>query len=745
MYDMKQIFNVTFEVKKIIYRKENSLNTIINAKLIEHNYKGAGEKYINQNLIIKGTFMNVYIGDIFSCNVKWEKNNIYGYQLSMTENPKIKFPELKKGLSEFLRKRVKGLGKVKANNIVNKLGLDCISIIINDWRVLLSVDGIKMKMAEKIYNVLNEEKKFENISIFIHSMGMNQEIAIQLYELFKDDVIIKINKNPYSICCKNIEFNIADKFAERLNKDSLYIERIKEGIMYFITMNLRNKGNLFLYKETILNKLDDFLCFYGAYKKVHVPEELINKAINELSNEFKIVIENDKNNNTVIYRKDYYIIEESIVKNLSKIITTKKEPLCLKEDIVNYLDRYEEKYFKLADKQRQAVLTALTNRISIITGGPGTGKTQTVNTIIKCIKEIKPKAVIKLSAPTGKASKRITELTNNEACTIHRLINLNAFSRNKELEEIKADYIIIDESSMIDAYIFNKLLQCIDDDTSIILVGDYEQLPSVGPGLILRDLITSQRIPVTTLDEIFRQAQNSQIVMNSHKIIKGNTNLDFDKSKEDFYFIKRKDPISIQKTVELSINNLIKNKGYKLEDICVLTPMRNGEVGVYALNSIIQKKFNKPTERIDLITENGDIFRNKDRVIQIKNDYDKEVFNGEVGVIIDIYNSTDGTIIKVDYSGKEVEYLEKEFIDEVELAYAMTIHKSQGSEFKVVIIPIHETNEKMLYRNLIYTGLTRAKKMVVLIGSEDVFRRGILKNNNIERLSGIKEKLSLAI
>lgn len=739
MYELNKEFELEFEIKKIIYRSDSDgISTICNVKLKKHNYDGKGAKTIPEMCILKGEFPVIYVGDIFKANVKWVKDFTYGYQLAISSNLNVVLPEAEKEMANFIKKRVKGLGLPRATKIVQKLGLDCISKILDDKNILFDIEGLKEKIINKIYDTLSFEHNFENVSIFINSMGLRQNIAIRIYEEFKENSIIKIKENPYMI---GLDYPESDMIAYKIGYDSLSLERIKCGIYYYINKSMVDKGNIYIIKDKMIEELEEFLSNYGSFPTVGISEEVIENAIVSLRKNYKIVIEKNKDGQECIYRKDYNNIENGIVDLLYKLIHEDVEPLCLKEDIDEFLVNYEKEFIKLANKQRNAVFMGLLNRISIITGGPGTGKTQTINTLIKCIKSIKPNVKIKLSAPTGKASKRVTELTGEEASTIHRMINIKGFSYNEKIEEIDADIVIVDESSMIDAYLFLNLLKSIGEDTRLILVGDYNQLPSVSPGLILRDLITSGKIPVTILDEIFRQAQDSQIVMNSYKIIHGEKDLSYNKEKADFYFVKRNDPLSIKSAILQCVNNLMKNKGYSLNEIAILSPMSKGIIGTVELNRAIQMKHNHPTDKPDLELDDNKFIRCNDIVMQTTNNYDKDVFNGEVGSVLNILIGRSGITVEVDYGDRIVSYNEEEFKDEVILAYSMTIHKSQGSEFPVVIIPIHETQKSMLNRNLIYTAVTRAKSIVVFVGSKDALEQGIIKQDNIERQSAVKEKI----
>jgi len=395
----------------------------------------------------------------------------------------------------------------------------------------------------------------------------------------------------------------------------------------------------------------------------------------------------------------------------------------------------------LTQKQRKIVLikVSLQNSVSIITGGPGTGKTQTMATLIKCIKSLTPSASIFLCSPTGKAAKRMNELSGMRASTIHRLVKIFDMRDNVETNTISGDFLIVDEASMIDAFVFYRLIAAIDEDIRIIIIGDSEQLPSVGAGLILRDLIDSNVIKTTQLNEIFRQAKNSNIIKNSNILIKsGSTNgMTLSAKKDgDFYFFNASSPLEIQSKMIKIIKKLICNSKIPLSDIQVLSALKGTQLGTSALNKLIQAEFNNTTDFI----ETGDRqFNDKDKVIHIVNNYDLNVFNGETG-IIERLNYNDTNMLTVDFSDKAVDY-PKWDIEQLELAYAITVHKSQGSEFPVVIMPIHETLMNGLNKNLLYTAITRAKVKMIFVGNKEVFKDAIKKTKGISRNSRVKEKL----
>lgn len=747
MYNSNIQFEVKFEIKRITYRKDDSRYSIVIGKILDSTYP----EPIPSEIVIQGTFASLIKGDVFKGIGEFVLNQTYGWSIKLRGVPITVVPQIKKGISEFIKSRIKGLGIKTAEKIVDTLGLEAITMIEKDYECLLKIPGITEKRAIKIQERLIDHRRFEDIAMFVQANNMECDVAIKIYEAFKDDSIKMVKENPYIICnIPKLDFTQADIFAYNLAFPFDNYERVKSAIIYYINYFMKNYGDICIFKDELFSKFSAFIIKLGAFTKeeaIKINISVVEKALQELVMNDRIVTEINEDDRICLYRKDYNVIENNIINNLKKLLSNGKKPFCIKEDIDDFINQYEADNFKLANNQKKAVYMALTNGLSILTGGPGTGKTQTTNTIVKCIRNIKPYARIVLLAPTGKASRRMTELTNMDASTIHRGIGLNGFNSVSELEEIDADFVIVDESSMIDAYMFNALISNISENTRLIFVGDSEQLPSVGPGLILRDLINSGRIPVTILDKIFRQAENSQIVMNSHRIIKGNKrDLTFDNSKGDFYFIPTKDKLKIKENIIQSIKNLIANKGYFLSDICILSPMRKGEIGVNELNRTLQRTFNPPSSKPDYDIDNMNVFRVGDRVMQSTNNYDLNVMNGDVGEIMNIYYYERDLMIDVQYFYKDepVSYAKSD-ISELELAYAITVHKSQGSEFPVVIMPISDTHEKMLNRNLIYTGITRAKKTVILIGSKHTLYRAMDKGEVVNRNSKIKEKIQKEI
>lgn len=734
---------IHFRVIRVQYYNSKTGYTVAKVKLLKYPKKNPPKKFFE----VVGYFYSVFDGDEFKGEGVWTNHPIYGKQFYLIQQERI-MPVTLKGIREFLVRFGKEakIGKKTAEKIVNIFKENTLSTIRDDWRNLLQVKGITEKKAKAIHAALNSIDKYEEAASFLLQHGISYKDCLRIFDRFKEYTVKKIKENPYLLLMlPDIEFKVADTFAKNLNLPFDNIERLKEGILFFIAIDMKNKGNLFIFKETILDELDSFLKKEGAYGEAYTltPKAILD-ALNELTKEH-LVIEEDSHGRECVYLRAYYHIENQIVELVREHLLLPKPPLVTSQQINQFINHHEENGMKFAKEQKQAIYMALENGFSILTGGPGTGKTHTINAIIQCLQTFKPEVKIDLCAPTGKAAKRITELTYKEAKTIHRLIGLG-FDKDQEIEIINSDFLIVDESSMVDAYVFSKLLEAVQPKTRILLVGDAEQLPSVGPGLILRDLIDSEVIPVTRLKEIFRQAKHSQIITNAHAVINNKPQeLTFDTTKKDFYFIERDDVQHLRNTILASIYKFVKNQGYKFDDIQVLSPINDGDLGVHELNRLIQMYFNpeSPTKKEVPIDEIS-VFREGDKVMQTVNNYDLDVYNGEVGTITRIYDDTDGPKLEVDFGDKVITY-DEENQGQLTHAFVISIHKSQGSEFPVVIIPIHQLLAKQLNRNLVYTAITRARKCVVLIGQKDVLYRGINKADNIIRNSQVKDKLKLKL
>lgn len=746
-----ETFKVQFEIKNVMYMDSHTKFAIAKSRIISNTKEG---EPIPREMTVQGTMVSPFVGDIYEGDVFIDTHSTYGRFLKLTGVPSPSLPQVEAQVIDFIKKKIKGVGKKKAGKIVEILGIDAISRIATDYKVLLQC-GFNEIMAQSIHEKLVGHLEFEELVEFLQSIQMESKIATPIYNQLKQGCVKKVRANPYIICpIHELSFLDADKISFALNLSPVNRNRYREAILFYVLWRMERNGDICVPEEMLVNDLvsGDFLGRISPYNDGNQPERaMVEELVGELLRDrFLLSDKSAVNGKTYLYDPGYFNIEENIIRGLSNIKGSYMNPFCSDAEIDSFITFYERKTFPLAIRQRDAVFMALDNRISILTGGPGTGKTQTTNTIVKCILDINPKAQIRLLAPTGKAAKRMTELTGMLAETIHRGLGMKGFGHVDELEPLIEDFVIVDESSMIDAYLFSKLLENIGAETRILLVGDVNQLPSVGPGLVLRDLIDSGKIPSVELNQIFRQASASQIVTNAHKIIKGKTTKDvdgltFEVAKGDSYFIQRTDTQAIQRNIIESIVRF-KKKGFKLEDILILSAMRGGDLGVDELNRIIQHEFNPPNAYIDIIKSDGVVFRVGDRVIQTENNYDLDVFNGDIGTVASIFvrraSGKEEMIVEIEYPDKDdlVEYVDSDS-EQLQLAYVITIHKSQGSESPIVMMPIHSTQEMMLDKNLIYTGYTRAKQIAILFGDEELLNRSIQRVNTNDRHSLIKEKM----
>lgn len=747
----KKDIHFTFEVKRVVHINPKDKFAIMKAIILEHDYE---EGFLPHEATVKGYLNAPYEKDVFSGVGHLTQHPVFGKSLDLTETPTLVVPKVASEVAKFIQKKVRGVGKKKAEKIVEGLGVEAVSIIVNDFKPLIAL-GFGEQQARKIQEKLSSHLEFQDLIAFLYSLHMESYYAAPIYDQLKKDCVRKIKTNPYILApIEKIGFRVADKIAFNLNKNPDSIIRYKQALIYYMDWRMAAFGDLCVpYNQLIQDFISgDFLNNVSLYKDHNeVSRSTTDKLIQELMDEKFLLMDKLSSGDVYYYKPAYHHIEESIIKGLINQTTKMIMPFCQESQIDDFIESYEKNVLKLASRQKEAVYMAIREKLSILTGGPGTGKTQTTNTIVKCIQSISDKAKILLIAPTGKAAKRMSQLTGMPAQTIHRALNMKGFGNDDELTILTADYVFVDESSMIDAYLFSKLLDNLSPYTRLVLVGDYNQLPSVGPGLVLRDLINSGKIPYIELNEIFRQAETSQIVKNAHKIVAGKTTKEkdgvhFDNTKQDSYFIQRLSASKIQEDLIETVRRFM-NKGFALSDILILSPMHMGELGVDELNRLIQYHFNPIGDGMIVTTEEGYTFQENDKVIQIVNNKELGVFNGDMGKIESIYTRLDEdgneeTVIEVEFYDKDdtVTYVDID-IEQLRLAYVISIHKSQGSEAPLVIMPLHPNHEMMLDKNLIYTGYTRAKKVSVIIGDIQTFDRciQIVKTNN--RYSLIKEKI----
>ena len=687
----------------------------------------------SESITIRGYFPSLQIGQDVSLNGKWVEHPKFGRQFEAQSCIPI-IPTSKLGLIKFLGSGlIKGIGKIYAEKIVAHFGENVIEIIENEPDRLSEVDGIGKKRIEQIVTSFGEHKHISRIMIFLQDKGISPAYATKIYKKYKHESIAVVQQNPYRLADEiwGIGFKIADQIAQNLGLSKESIERVKAGITFAITTEIGN-GHLYVESEILKKKATELLEL-GQENAM----SLVKTGLNELYSreKIKIITQDEKHFVTL---SQYYATEKSVSNWIEKINLTTSKCKFDFDKIYNQIRTKSD--IELNEKQQRAILSCLQNKISIITGGPGTGKTTVIKTLIEILKS--NSVSFKLAAPTGRAAKRINESTFCSAQTIHRLLEFDVSIMKFKMNEnftLKLDFLIIDEASMIDIFLANSLLKALPLNAHLVLIGDIDQLPSVGAGNFLKDLIKSEKIPYVQLTEIFRQAQNSLIVVNAHRINRGEFPTTFlSESKRDFIFIKEEDPVKVKDHLENIVKNTLKKYHIEIDNSIVLVPMNKGIVGAHKLNLDLQRIINPDISKKSILRI-GYTFRLGDRVMQIRNNYDKFIFNGDLGIIEDIDIDEKKLFIRFDKKLFEYEYAE---LDEVVLAYAISVHKSQGSEYDAVIVPIFTQHFTLLQRNLIYTALTRAKKLCIFIGQVKALAIAIKNNKSLERKTFLKEFLT---
>ncbi|MEZ5315715.1 MAG: ATP-dependent RecD-like DNA helicase [Chlamydiales bacterium] len=670
---------------------------------------------------IVGTMPTLTPGENLRLIGEWKKHVTHGIQFIVSEYF-IEKPTDLLGIQKYLESgMVRGIGPIYAERIVKIFGEQTLDIIDQSPDFLIKVNGIGQKRIEKIKSCWQAQKSIRNVMIFLQKYGISSIFAQKLYKLYGNETVSYLQANPYMLAreMRGIGFKSADKIAEKLGFPKDAHQRIDSGIEYLLT-ELADQGHVCYPLDELCSKAQEIL-------EIH-PQE----RIQTLQNEGHIVISEGN-----VWLKRLWIAETGIARELDRLMNHRSHLRQIDtEKAISWVEKTLN--IQLAKKQKTAIEYALKKKIHIITGGPGTGKSTIINAILAITKQLSQ--FIILAAPTGRAAKRMSEITKQEATTIHSLLQFDfikkGFKRNRD-NPLHCDLIVIDEASMIDTNLMYGLLKAIPGHARLIIVGDVYQLPSVGPGLVLKDMIDSQIISVTALNEIFRQAAGSRIITNAHKINAGEfPDLTTEKTS-DFFFLKGEEPESIlDKIIELISKRLPKSYHLNpIEDIQVLAPMKRGPIGIENLNVILQKILNPQK---NMIPHGAGYLGIGDKVMQIRNDYKKEVYNGDIGRI-KMINQEDQELI-INYEGHLVTYPFCD-LDELVLAYATSIHKYQGSESPCVVIPIHTTHFMMLQRNLLYTAVTRGKKIVILIGTGKAIGIAVSNNETLKRHTGLKEAL----
>ena len=725
-------------VEKVVYRNNENGYTVVNISVE------------GDDVVCTGYFSDITEGDQIIAEGSFVEHKQYGIQFTVASY-EIKEPETSVAMEKYLGSGIiKGVGPALSAKIVKKFGDETFNIIEREPERLAEIKGITEKKAIEIGTQFEEKKEFRNAMIFLNQYGVSNALAMKIYKEYGIKVMKIVRENPYRLAddIAGVGFKTADEIALRMGFSPESSMRMKAGISFALSMAASNGHTYLLYEDL----------YEESKRLLGISEAEFESDIYELTIERKIVLKEVKGERRV-YNNNLYYMELTVARKLLDLNAKSENNYKVMEAKVKEVEA--KTGIKLGDLQRKAVYEAVESGLVIITGGPGTGKTTTINAIIKLF-EMQNMEIL-LAAPTGRAAKRMTETTGMEAQTIHRLLELNGnpeeggsmrFERN-ELNPLEADVIIIDEMSMVDIYLMYSLLKAVTVGTRLILVGDVNQLPSVGPGKVLKDIISSEKFNVVRLSEIFRQAAESDIITNAHKINAGQS-IRLDNKSKDFFMLSMSSSIQIQRAlVSLIAEKLPPYVNATKYDIQVLTPSRKGELGVENLNKILQQYINPPAPGKREKQWGEVIFRENDKVMQIKNDYQMEwkivtkkgltikegsgVFNGDCGIIREI-NEFAGTVTVEFDEGKLVEYTGAT-LEELELAYAITIHKSQGSEYPAVIIPLLNAPKPLLNRNLLYTAVTRARKCVTIVGSENSVNEMIQNESEMKRNSGLVDSI----
>jgi exodeoxyribonuclease V alpha subunit len=716
------------QIERITYTNDENGFTIAKVKV-----------YGRRDLVtVAGNLLAPTPGEILKMQGEWATHPKYGEQFRVVHYRSL-VPASVYGIEKYLGSGlIKGIGPIIAKRIVKAFGKETLDVIEQEIEKLVEVEGIGKKRVEMVRKAWADQKEIRQVMLFLQSHGVSSGYATKIFKTYGNEAIEVVQENPYRLATDifGIGFLTADRIAEKLGfaKDSEL--RAEAGILY-VLHQLADEGHVYYPLEPLLTKCQEIL---------EVDQEILLQALETLRGDQKIVIEvleekwEPTGGHKAVYLAKFHVSETNIAARLKALINAPKairpmDPVKALAWVQKQLD------ITLASMQVEAVKFALTDKVVVITGGPGTGKTTIINAILK----IFAKAGVRflLAAPTGRAVKRMSEAAGCEAKTIHRLLEYSiqkgGFQKNDQTP-LKCDLLVVDEASMIDTILMHHLLKAVPLNATLILVGDVNQLPSVGAGAVLQDIIASRAVPVMELNEIFRQARESLIIVNAHKINQGlmPTLKPSGHKLADFYFIEQEEPEKVLGIIiELVKQRIPSRFGFDpIDDIQVLTPMHKGIVGAGNLNQELQQALNPVP---DSLSRGGRNFRLKDKVMQTQNNYEKEVFNGDLGRIIRIDPESQEVVI--DFDGRRVPY-DYADLDEVVLAYACSIHKAQGSEYPAVVIPILTQHYILLQRNLIYTAVTRGRKLVIIVGTRKALAMGIKNDKTKKRYTFLRKRLS---
>jgi len=701
-------------IERVTYQNPDNGYSVLKAHVPGH----------NDLVPIIGNMPDVSAGCVLKVTGEWKNDPKYGEEIIVRSWEEV-MPATLYGIEKYLGSGlIKGIGPVFAKRIVEMFGTDTLDTIENTPEKLILVRGLGNRKVKRIRESWEAQKEVKNIVMFLQKHGASTTFAAKIYKTYGNDGISTIKDNPYKLADDiwGIGFKTADGIAEKLGFGKEDYPRCRSGIMYALNQ-LANDGHVYAKKDQLISTTGELL---------QINTVPLTTALEQMIKDKDLILDGE-----AIYLPPFYQAESNTAKRLLSLAQAPgRTPISVPPDIHAIEQAAEVEYDEI---QTEGIKQAVLSKICVLTGGPGTGKTTTTLGIIKAFQSYNMEII--LAAPTGRAAKRMTEATGMESKTVHRLLEFSpreGYKRNEETP-LEGDVLIVDECSMLDVILMNTLLKAIPPHMRLILVGDIDQLPSVGAGNVLRDIIDSGIVPVVKLTKIFRQAQSSRIITNAHRINQGKMPDISNVKTSDFFFL----PVETPEEIASCIESLVKTRlprAYHIpsENIQVLTPMQRGIIGAANLNTMLQASLNTSSEEI---RKGGRLFKTGDKVMQIKNNYDKEVFNGDIGTVVKIDNVEQEMVVRFD--GREIKY-DAIDLDELVLAYATTIHKSQGSEYPVVVIPVSMTHYIMLQRNLIYTGVTRARKLCVLVGTKKALSYSVRNIVVQKRNTKLKERLQIS-
>lgn len=769
-------YTVTFKVSRIIKEYADDYFKIFVGNIQNFMPVSPGNTFpLNGSEVMFANTPSLIVGNTYSGTVTVVASKQHGISLSLKGELELVYPENENDYRSFLEKTFKGIGKTYSKRLMDLFGMSVIENIINNKRAL-ALAGIPVLIAEQMRTTAVEMGAMNHVIGFFNEFNIPVSVATAVYDALGASTLQQIQVNPWAIASHNHQyFKFADLIANRLGFEATHKHRLSTGLLSYLK-NRMNAGHMAIY-ERELYESDAFKGWlaqtkvYSEEANAGIPDAAIQAELHALIDNWVLETPTNQSGETLVYFRKTLRTEDSIISGVAAFLSGDRLPIGATYQVDQFITaleagaflskeskKYGIKPFSPAEEQRQGIQMAITEPLSILTGGPGTGKTTVVNTIVQAIEYLAPGASISMLAPTGKAAKRMAEITNRPAMTIHRKLNMQMSENDDELVEIEDDYVIVDESSMVDAHLFASLITNVSPQTRILLVGDVDQLPSVGSGAILRDLIDSGAIPTTRLLKVFRQAETSPIVSNAYKLNRGELSATMTfADNSGMVFEELDNDHLIQDRIVAHVQALTKTM--RLKDVAVLSPMRRGVLGVEALNNSLQEALNPETphtQAFALSERRGIYMRVGDPAIQTVNDKEKNVSNGEIGIVERIYEEevendlgkkvltrlVDVCFEDAFLGEKTATYTYPEARDQLELAYAITIHKSQGSQYKTVIVPFTRDHKFMLKRNLIYTAWTRAEEQVINIGNQVWVDYAAMHNDNVLRISQIKEKLS---